>query len=97
MKARQAYGQSFLTIIIFDHDGNIVSQSYEEIKQIFPRTGWCEQDAVEVWEKCVSVMKGAMGSRIRADDIEAIGITTQRSTNLLWDKKSGKPVYNAIT
>jgi len=90
-------GTTGVRAIIFDHEGNIVSQSYEEIKQIFPRTGWCEQDPDEIWEKCVLVMKGAMGSKIKAGDIEAIGITTQRSTNLLWDKKSGKPIYNVIT
>jgi len=91
-------GTTGIRAIIFDHDGNIVSQSYEKIKQIFPKAGWCEQDAVEIWEKCISVMRGAMaGCGIGAEDIEAIGITTQRSTNLLWNKKSGKPICNAIT
>ncbi len=91
-------GTTGIRAIIFDHGGNIVSQAYEEIGQIFPRTGWCEQDAGEVWRKCISVMKGAMAAGgLGAGDIEAIGITTQRSTNLLWERKSGRPIYNAIT
>ncbi|MEA2053504.1 MAG: FGGY family carbohydrate kinase [Candidatus Thermoplasmatota archaeon] len=91
-------GTTGVRAIIFDRDSNIVSHAYEEIPQIFPRPGWCEQEGEEIWKKCISVMKTAMGSKdIKANNIEAIGITTQRSTNLLWDKKSGKPVYNAIT
>ncbi len=90
-------GTTGIRAIIFDHDENIVSQSYEEISQIFPHLGWCEQDVEEVWRKCVSVMKKAIDKgKINAKDIEAIGIANQRSTNLLWNKK-GKPLYNAIT
>ncbi len=90
-------GTTGIRAIIFDHDGSVVSHAYDEIKQIFPKTGWCEQDAVEVWKKCKDVMRKATSGNIRADEIEAIGITTQRSTNLLWERKTGKPIYNAIT
>ncbi len=90
-------GTTGIRALIFDHDANLVARAYRPIKQIFPKTGWCEQDAMEVWRKCIEVMKEALNSAdIKAREIEAIGITTQRSTNLLWDK-DGKPVYNAIT
>ncbi|RLF57039.1 MAG: glycerol kinase [Thermoplasmata archaeon] len=82
--------------IVFDRNGDIVSQEYETISQIFPHPGWCEQNPEEIWEKCRRVMKGAL-EKIEISDIEAVGITTQRTTNLLWDRKSGKPIYNAIT
>ncbi len=90
-------GTTGIRAIIFDHDGRIVSHAYEEISQVFPCPGWCEQDASEVWKKCISVMRKTMGGKVGAKEIEAIGITTQRSTNLLWDRKSGRPIYNAIT
>lgn len=90
-------GTTGIRAIIFDHDCNIVSQAYEEISQIFPQPRWHEQDAEEIWRKCVDVMKKAINEgAIKAKNIEAIGITTQRSTNLLW-RRDGKPIYNAIT
>ena len=90
-------GTTGIRALIFDEDANLVSRAYRAVDQIFPRPGWCEQDAMEVWKKCVEVMKKALSSAdIDAKSIEAVGITTQRSTNLMWDEK-GKPVYNAIT
>lgn len=91
-------GTTGIRAVIVDNDGNIISKAYEEISQIFPHTGWHEQDAEEIWRKCIIVIKKALNEgKIKASEIEAIGITTQRATNLLWDEKTGKPVYNAIT
>ncbi|MCD6572688.1 MAG: glycerol kinase [Thermoplasmata archaeon] len=90
-------GTTGIRALIFDHDANLVARAYRHVKQIFPKAGWCEQNAMEVWKKCIEVMKEALNSAdVKAGEIEAIGITTQRSTNLLWDK-NGKPIYNAIT
>ncbi|MEA2055647.1 MAG: FGGY family carbohydrate kinase [Candidatus Thermoplasmatota archaeon] len=91
-------GTTGIRAIIFDHDTNVVSQSYKELTQIFPHLGWCEQSGDEIWKKCKEVMKDSLKKgKITADKIEAIGISSQRSTNLLWDKTNGKSVYNAIT
>lgn len=89
-------GTTGVRSIVFDHNGDVVAQSYESISQIFPHPGWCEQNPEEIWEKCLRVIKEAV-KNIRIADIEAVGITTQRTTNLLWERKSGRPVYNAIT
>jgi len=89
-------GTTGIRAMIFNKDGEIISQAYEKISQIFPRPGWCEQDGEEVLKKCIFVMKKAIENKIKASEIEAIGITNQRSTNLLWNER-GKPVYNAIT
>ncbi|MFO8077996.1 MAG: FGGY family carbohydrate kinase, partial [Thermoplasmatota archaeon] len=91
-------GTTGIRAILFDHDAKVVAQSYEELHQYFPQSGWCEQDPVEIWEKAKKVMKKTVkNAQIDAKQIKAIGIATQRSTNLLWDKQTGKPVYNAIT
>ena len=91
-------GTTGIRSILFDHDAEVVAQSYEELHQYFPRSGWCEQDPMEIWEKAKKVMKKTVkNAKIDGKQIKAIGIATQRSTNLLWDKQTGKPVYNAIT
>jgi glycerol kinase len=91
-------GTTGIRSIIFDKETTIVSQAYEEIPQIYPEPGWCEQDPVVIWEKCVSVVKQSLEKAgLSSRDIAAMGITNQRSTSLLWDKKTGIPIYNAIT
>lgn len=91
-------GTTGIRSIIFDKETAIVSQAYAELPQIFPRPGWCEQDPDVIWEKCVDVVKESLEKgEIAVEAIKAIGITNQRSTSLLWDKKTGKPVYNCIT
>lgn len=83
--------------IIFDHSGKIKSSNQKEFKQIFPHPGWVEHNAEEIWESQVAVAKAAMsGAGLTARQISAIGITNQRETVVLWHKKSGKPLYNAI-
>lgn len=84
--------------VIFDRDAKVVVEVYAEIPQIFPRPGWTEQDPQVIFEKCVEVTRGALReSGIPLTRIAAMGIATQRATSLLWDRRSGEPVYNAIT
>jgi glycerol kinase len=79
--------------IVFDHGGAIVAVD----RQIFPRPGWVEHDAEEIWANVQAVVKGALAKlKITAKDLAAVGITNQRETTVLWDKASGKPVCNAI-
>ncbi|GHV76445.1 glycerol kinase [Spirochaetia bacterium] len=83
--------------IFFDKQGNIISVAQKEFTQIFPKPGWVEHDAEEIWASQVGVLAEAK-ARINADpkDIAAIGITNQRETTVVWDRTTGKPVYNAI-
>ncbi len=83
--------------ILFDHAGNICSTAQREFKQIFPKPGWVEHDALEIWRTTLEVTKNAMEKLgAEAEDIAAIGITTQRETTVIWDKETGIPVCNAI-
>lgn len=83
--------------ILFDRQGNVVSMAQKEFTQIYPRTGWVEHDAMEIWSSQYGVAAEAM-AKIGADagDIEAIGITNQRETTIVWDRNTGVPVYDAI-
>jgi len=83
--------------ILFDHQGQIVGVDQKEHEQIFPKPGWVEHDPMEIWENSCRVIKGAMG-KVGASgrDIVAIGITNQRETAVVWDKKTGRALYNAI-
>ncbi|MDR0557202.1 MAG: glycerol kinase GlpK [Treponema sp.] len=83
--------------IIFDKQGNIVSVAQQEFTQIFPKPGWVEHDPMEIWGSQSGVMAAAVAkSGVKADDIAAIGITNQRETTVVWDRQTGRPVYNAI-
>ncbi|UZJ32164.1 glycerol kinase GlpK [Streptomyces endophytica] len=83
--------------IVFDKDGRIVSVDQKEHEQIFPKPGWVEHDAAEIWTNVQQVVDGAVQKAgITADDVRAIGITNQRETTVLWDKNTGEPVHNAI-
>lgn len=83
--------------IVFDRDGRIVSVDQKEHEQIFPKPGWVEHNAVEIWTNVQEVVAGAIAKAgITRDDIKAIGITNQRETTVLWDKNTGEPVHNAI-
>ena len=83
--------------IIFDKKGQIVSVAQKEFKQFFPHQGWVEHDANEIWTSQSSVMIEALVNKdIRADQIAAIGITNQRETTIVWDRKTGKPLHKAI-
>ncbi|MGE5398687.1 MAG: glycerol kinase GlpK [Chitinophagales bacterium] len=90
-------GTTGSTVLIIDHDGNIISRGYKEFTQIYPKPGWVEHDPQEIWAVTVGTAKQAiLQADIRSDDILAIGITNQRETTVVWEKETGKPVTNAI-
>ncbi|MFC8719563.1 glycerol kinase GlpK [Kitasatospora sp. NPDC057198] len=83
--------------ILFDADGRIVAVEQQEHSQVFPRPGWVEHDAAEIWTRVRSVVRGALAKAgLTAADIRAVGITNQRETTVLWDRHTGVPVHNAI-
>ena len=83
--------------VVFDHDANIVSVSQREFTQIYPEAGWVEHDPMEIYATQSSTLVEALGKAgIRSDEVAAIGITNQRETTIVWDKETGKPIYNAI-
>ncbi|MFD9794871.1 glycerol kinase GlpK [Streptomyces sp. NPDC059070] len=83
--------------IIFDRGGAAVAVDQREHRQIFPKPGWVEHDATEIWSKVQAVVAGALAKAgLRADQLSALGITNQRETTVLWDRATGKPVHNAI-
>ena len=83
--------------IVFDHGGNICAVAQKEFKQIFPKPGWVEHDPMEIWASQGSVAKEALLKlSLKAEDIAAIGITNQRETTVVWSRKTGLPIYNAI-
>ena len=83
--------------IVFNHSGDIVSVAQKEFTQIFPEPGWVEHDPVEIWTSQVTVATEAIvKAGLSPKDIAALGITNQRETTIVWDKQTGKPVYNAI-
>ncbi len=82
---------------LFDGKGRIVASDYKEVKQYFPKPGWVEHDAEEIWKSCRDVIGGVLRkSRISARNVAAMGITNQRETTVMWDRKTGKPVARAI-
>ena len=83
--------------ILFDSDQNILAVSQKEFTQIYPHEGWVEHDPMEIWSSQYAVMMEVVAqSGVNAADIAAIGITNQRETTIVWDKNTGRPVYNAI-
>lgn len=83
--------------IVFDHSGNILHTAQKEFRQIYPKPGWVEHDPNDIWSSQSSVAVEAMSSgRMASRDVAAIGITNQRETTVIWDRKDGTPVYNAI-
>ena len=83
--------------IVFDHDGNMLSVSQREFGQIFPQPGWVEHDANEIWSSQVGVASEAIARLgIKPSDIAGIGITNQRETTIVWNRKTGQPIHHAI-
>src|SRR5690606_32077863 len=83
--------------IIFDKEGNIVAVAQKEFKQIYPQPGWVEHDPNEIWSTQAGVAAEVIvKAGTSGDKIAAIGITNQRETTIVWDRKTGKPLYNAI-
>ena len=90
-------GTTSTRAIIFDHSGKIMAKSQREHEQIFPRAGWVEHDPLEIWGNTREVMGEALSrAQLTRHDIVGIGITNQRETAIVWNKKTGEPVYNAV-
>ena len=90
-------GTTSTRFIVFDRSGRIVSVAQKEHEQIFPQPGWVEHDAAEIWRRTEDVIGDALKQRgLKASDLAAIGITNQRETTVVWDRKTGRPVYNAL-
>lgn len=90
-------GTTSTRAIIFDESGTPLAVDQKEHEQIFPQAGWVEHDAREIWRNTREVMGGALAkSDLSLDDIDAVGITQQRETTVVWNKNTGKPIYNAI-
>ncbi len=83
--------------MIFDHSGRVVAVSQKEHEQIYPQPGWVEHDPLEIWARCQEVLDEALEKAgATAADITALGITNQRETTVVWDRKTGKPIHNAL-
>lgn len=83
--------------IVFDKEQNIIGISQKEFTQIYPKEGWVEHDPVEIWATQYGVLQEVIAkTNVDRDEIAAIGITNQRETTIVWEKSTGKPIYNAI-
>ncbi|MEG1654628.1 MAG: glycerol kinase GlpK, partial [Hafnia sp.] len=83
--------------VVLDHDANIISVSQREFEQIYPKAGWVEHDPMEIWATQSSTLVEVLAKAdISSDQIAGIGITNQRETTIVWEKETGKPIYNAI-
>ncbi len=90
-------GTTGTTCLVFDSDGKIAGRAYSEFEQHFPRPGWVEHDANEIWETTLGVAREALkDAGAGGADLDAIGITNQRETVVAWDPKTGEPVHNAL-
>ncbi len=90
-------GTTSTRFIIFDRGGTVIASAQREHRQIYPQPGWVEHDAVEIWTHTQAVMlAAARNAGLAAGDLAAIGITNQRETTLIWDRRSGIPLYNAL-
>jgi glycerol kinase len=90
-------GTTSTRFMIFDHGGNVAAVDQKEHKQIYPKPGWVEHDPLEILAVTRDVMAGALSkSGIDPSEIAAVGMTNQRETTVVWDKSTGRPVYNAI-
>ncbi len=90
-------GTTSTRFMIFDHAGAVKGLDQKEHEQIYPKPGWVEHDPKEIWTRCQEVIDGALSKAgLSASDLAAVGITNQRETALVWDRKTGDPVYNAL-
>ncbi len=90
-------GTTSTRAIIFNKAGEVIEQAQREISCLYPTPGWVEQDANEIWISTLSVLSSVLLSeKVDVSKIKGIGITNQRETTILWDKKTGKPLYQAI-
>jgi glycerol kinase len=90
-------GTTSTRFMVFDRGGKVISSAQMEHRQIFPKPGWVEHDAIEIWQNTQEVAGAALARvGLRASDLAAVGITNQRETTVLWDRASGKPLHNAL-
>ncbi len=90
-------GTTSTRFMIFDHGGQVVGVDQKEHEQIYPKPGWVEHDANEIWQRSQEVTRGALEkANLKASDLAAVGITNQRETTLVWERSTGKPIFNAI-
>jgi len=83
--------------ILFDKNGNAIASAQKEFKQYFPKPGWVEHDPMEIWNSQLEVVRQVLNeNKVSSKDIAAIGITNQRETTVVWERATGKPIYNAI-
>jgi glycerol kinase len=88
-------GTTSTRFMVFDHSGKVVSVDQKEHEQIFPKPGWVEHDPLEIWQRTQEVVRAGL-DKVAIGDLAAVGITNQRETTVVWDRGTGKPVYNAI-
>ena len=90
-------GTTSTRFMIFDHGGKVIGVDQKEHEQIFPKPGWVEHDATEIWTRTQEVVKGGLlKAGLQASDLAAVGITNQRETTVVWDKATGTPIHNAL-
>jgi glycerol kinase len=90
-------GTTSTRFIVFDHGGRVICYDQKEHEQIYPRPGWVEHNPMEIWTRTQEVIKGTLTKgHFDPRDIIAIGVTNQRETAVVWERKIGQPVYNAI-
>jgi len=90
-------GTTSTRFILFGHQGEIVACGQKEHRQIYPKPGWVEHDPIEIWHNTLQVIEMALqGAGLRATDLAAVGITNQRETTVVWDRKTGQPLHNAL-
>jgi glycerol kinase len=88
-------GTTSTRFMVFDHSGQVVSVDQKEHEQIYPRPGWVEHDPLEIWQRTQEVVRAGL-DKVRATEIAAVGVTNQRETAVVWDRTTGRPVYNAV-
>lgn len=90
-------GTTSTRCILFNKIGEIISDAQKEHQQIYPQPGWCEHDPMEIWQNTQTVVHEAISkAKVETSQVVAVGITNQRETTVLWDRETGKPLYNAI-
>jgi glycerol kinase len=88
-------GTTSTRFMVFDHSGQVVSVDQKEHEQIYPKPGWVEHDPMEIWQRTQEVIRAGL-DKVKASDVAAVGVTNQRETTVVWDRTTGRPVYNAI-
>ena len=88
-------GTTSTRFMVFDHGGQVISVDQKEHEQIYPKPGWVEHDPMEIWQRTQEVVRAGL-DKVKPADIAAVGVTNQRETTVVWERSTGKPVYNAI-